>query len=342
MMPLGVMRMERASVEELAAMSRDALDRPLEGDAELLVGEPADEAIVLGAFQRRSEIAEQSGAMRIVRRGSGGAEAVVGPGTLWLQLSLARPDALVACEPSRLLNRYVRPLLRALAKVGALAHYFDRDWISASKRPVGMISFAHDATTGRALVEAIVGVHTPFALRPRASYLGKAPATLAELGVRVDVAQLADATATAYASAYGRVAIARVKSAVSERPGQAALDAHRGMLDAPSSGLDEPRATPDAPDEREAPWAATRDEAIGAVAAGRDASGAMRVGGELMASRDAIRRLEMRLRTVAGMDADAIGRALDETLGAPGVALLGVRSLVSLRDAIVEAAGAAQ
>jgi hypothetical protein len=307
------------SAARLAAISGSALDRPLAHDAELLVAEPSGAAVVLGAMQRGSEIAGiLTGSDVLVRRASGGAEARVGPGSLWMQLALARSDALVACEPDRLLNRYVRPLLRALTKVGALAHYFDRDWISAAKRPVGVIAFAHDASSGRALVEAILGVSTPFAMRARSSYLGKEPATLAEIGAKVDVARLAEAVAEAYATAYGRATVS---------------------IDAPAETDAAPRLSADPP------WAATREEAIGIVAAGRDRDGAMRVGGELMASRDAISRLESCLAEIdeaardagTGVGADAIGRALDETLKARGGALLGVKSLVSLRDVLLEA-----
>lgn len=316
---MGVLRLEgdrRAPAARLAALSRGALDRPLQYDAELILGVPGDEAVVLGAFQRRSEIEDEVGSSVVLRRGSGGAEARVGPGTLWMQLALARPDALVACEPSRLSNRYVRPMLRALTKSGALAHYFDRDWLSVSKRPVGMIAFAHDATSGRAFVEAIVAIETPFAVRARSSYLGKSPATLAELGVASGTRRIVDAVIESYASTYART--------------PAELDEARAN-DTAAIGAAGVLADP--------PWTATRDEAIGTVAAGRDLDGRMRVGGELMVSRDALARLEDRLTTDHPKDLDG---AVDETLGARGVALLGVRSLVSIRDVIAEALDARQ
>lgn len=311
MSTLGVLRLERAAAARLAAASRAALDRPLAHDGELLLATVEDEAVVLGALQRASELgAADDPGRALLRRGSCGAEAMVGKGSLWMQLALSRPDALVRCEPSRLLNRYVRPLLRALTKVGALAHYFDRDWISAGKRPVAMIAFAHDAATGRAIVEALVAVRTPFAIRARPSYLGKAPATLAEIGAPVELARLADAIAEAYASAYGR--------SIVEMPG----------FQADPLPVEDLRAEPS--------WSATRDEAIGVVGAGRDGTGRMRVGGELMVSRDAVTRLEERLEAACSTDPGEIG-ALVDALGAPDIALVGVRSLTSLRDVIVEA-----
>jgi len=304
-------------VRALAAWSRRGLDRPLAHEGELLVARASDSAVVLGALQRSTELDAVPAALSpdviVIRRGSGGAEASVSPGTIWMQLALAHSGALTPCEPGRLLNRYVRPLLRALTKIGALARYFDRDWISVKRRPVAMIAFAHDATTGRALVEAIVGVTAPFALRERASYLGKPPATLAELGVVADSSRIATAIVDAYRAAYGE-ALAIVD--------HAAVSADAEELE-----------------PLEPPWASSREDAIGLVGAGRDHAGGMRIGGELMVSRDAVGRLESRLASLSAAEAtkEKIERALADTLQAPGVALVGVRSLDALRDALLDA-----
>ena len=198
----------------------------------------------------------------------------------------------------------MRPLLRAITKVGVLAHYFDRDWVSGQKRPVAAVAFAHDATSGRAFVEAIVAVSTPFAVRRRASTMGKEPATLAELGASADALTVARAIVASYQEAYSA--------------------AHGELSTSPlevAPVIDEP------------PWAATSNEAIGLVGAGRDAQGRLRLGGELMVSRDALARLEAALETPP----DDLGALLDATLGAPGVALFGVRSLRSLRDLLASA-----
>ena len=312
-----VVRLGATSCEDLAAISRAALDRPLQHSAELLVAVPSSEAIVLGSMQRLSEL-DASGTVPpppalVVRRGSGGGEAHVGPGTVWVQLALSSTSALVACEPNRLCNRYVRPLLRALTKLGALAHYFDRDWVSASRSPIASVSFAHDTESGRALVEAFVAVDTPFALRDRASFLGKRARTLRSLGIDVDAARVADAVTDAYANAYG-IAAPTVDTTSAERS------------DLAGGPPEDPRGEP--------PWAAMREEAIGVVAAGRDRDGRMRVGGELMVSRDALARLEGEI--AAGADPARLAAAVD-ALAAPGVALLGVRDLRSIRDVIDEA-----
>jgi hypothetical protein len=82
------------------------------------------------------------------------------------------------------------------------------------------------------------------------------------------------------------------------------------------------------------PWAATCEEAIGTLGAGPDARGTLRVGGDLLVSRDALARLEVR---AAHASADDLGRIVDEALAAPGVALDGVKSLASVCDVIARA-----
>jgi hypothetical protein len=283
-------------------------------DARLVVAVPSEEAIVIGAFQRRSELlplGPDDAVLSVYRRGSGGAAARAGPGTVWVQLSLARPDAIVPCTADKVLNRYVRPLLRALTRVASRpAHYFGRDWISAAHRPVGLVAFAHDASTGEASFEALVGVRAPFVLRERASFMGKEPATLEAIaGTPIDVRTVAGAIASAYRA---------LASDVREEA-------------APAIAAAEPLLADDA-------WSAVREEAIGIVACGRDAGGRVRVGGELMASRDALARLEDRIAALgAGATADDVGRAVDEAFTTRGAVLFGVRSLASIRDVIVDA-----
>ncbi len=298
-------------VADLCALSRAGLDRSLLHPAELLVAVPKDSALVLGAYQRPSELGPLLSAFSAWdRRGTGGAEAIVGTGTVWLQLTLAQCSALVPCPPQRLINRYVRPLLRAVTELGVLAHYFERDWVSGAKRPIASVAFAHDTATGRAYFEAIASVTTPLSIRSRAATMGKEPATLAELGMLADATALAQAIVASYEDAYGASA------------GELAIAN-------PPRGFNAPV---------EASWAATCAEAIGIVAAGRDRDGILRVGGELMVSRDALSRLESALGELpAAAGLDAIGACVDAALGAPGVALFGVRSLRSIRDVIARA-----
>ena len=146
----------------------------------------------------------------------------------------------------------------------------------------------------------------PFASPDRASFLGRAPATLEALAARpVDPHILAQATI----DAYGR------EAAPDELP----------WVAGPAEDLDL---------GEDPPWAATAQEAIGIVGAGPDATGRFRVGGDLLVSRDALAGLESRL--AAAPDAE-VARAVDEALGATGVALDGVRTLDSVRDVILRA-----
>ena len=296
---LGVVRAGMRPASMLAAQSRAALDRTLRCPAELWVAIAEDHTVVLGAFQRGIGLPE---GLPLVRRGSGGAEVRVAPGTVHVLLALQSPSALVACDEKRIVNRYVRPLLRALTRTGHLAHYFGRDWVSVEHRPTAWVGFAHDASTKRTAFEAFVAVNAPFALRARPSFQGKEPGTLPG----ADPARLAEAIA----EAYGR--------------------------DAEPLSLDPAQVTDDAEDLRDdPPWAATRNEVIGIVGAGRDAGGTLRVGGDLLVSRDALARLEERI-VVPGAD---IGSVVDETLANGGVALEGVRSLASIRDVVSAALG---
>ncbi len=312
---LGVVRAGERRARDIAAHSRTALDRPLGHAAELWVALASEEAVLIGAFQRGFGMPADP---PLVRRGSGGPEVLLGPGSVHVALALAHPAALVACDEKRIVNRYVRPLLRALARTGTLAHFFGRDWISAAHHPVGWVGFAHDATTHRTLLEAFVGVHTPFALTDRPSFLGKSASTLDAVRERPlepgHALRLAGAIVDAYI----------------ERAGGDASDlaASPPPSDAP---LDDPRADP--------PWAATCEEAIGTLGAGPDARGVFRVGGDLLVSRDALARLEARLHDAPG---DDLSRIVDETLAAPGVALDGVRSLASVRDVIARARSASR
>jgi hypothetical protein len=298
---LGVCIAGARSGREVAALSRAALDRPLPSAAELTVATVSDEATLLGAFAR----AASSG---LVRRASGGPEVLVGPGTLHVALALASPAGLVPCDEKHIVNRCVRPLLRALTKSGYLAHYFGRDWVSVAHRPAAWVGFAHDSASQRTLFEAFVAVRTPFAA-PRASFLGKEPGTLEAIAGRpADGDRLAAAIAEAYA-----------RDARTTAPlAWPAIE--------PSADED---AVPPGP-----PWTATADEAIGLVGAGPDARGVFRVGGDLLVSRDALARLETAVATAAEGDLPWI---VDETLAAPGVALDGVRSLTSVFDVITRA-----
>ena len=312
---LGVIRAGEQPAEAIAGHSLAALDRPLAPSiaAELWVAIASTGALLLGAFQRDAGLPDVE--LPLLRRGSGGPEVRIGPGTVHVALALSHPGALVPCDEKRIVNRSVRPLLRGLTKTGSLAHFFGRDWISVGNRPVGWVGFAHDSTSRRTVFEAFIAVQTPFALDQRPSFLGKSPATLDTLaGGIVSARRIADAIVESYVAASGGEA--------ADLPGPAGAHGPHGAKE----GNEDARADP--------PWTATRVEAIGSVGAGRDARGNFRVGGDLLVSRDALARLETRIDVTSDPE---IGALVDETLGAPGVAIDGIRSLKSVRDVILDA-----
>jgi hypothetical protein len=303
----------RGPTEARAAIQfeADGLDRVLTLDAELSVTEIATEARVLGAFQRGVGVA--SGAP-LVRRVSGGALLLANAGMLHVALAMTSPSALVSCDPTKILNRYVRPLLRALTKCGAPASYFGRDWISVAHRPAASVGFAHEARTGRTVFEAFVALREPFS-DPRSSFLGKSPGSLEAIcGRTIDPAFLSGAIVDAYLAAGDR----------------ARTDLSPSELTAPLADAEEFLADP--------PWVSCAEEAIGRVCAGPDRRGALRLGGDLLASRDAVARLEVEVAVLGpAPERDAVGRVVREAFAAPGVALEGVRDVGTLRDVLVEA-----
>ena len=232
----------------------------------------------------------------------------MGEGTLWVALLLSRVNALVACDESRIVNRYVRPLLRALTKQGALAHFFGRDWISVKHRPAAWTGFAHDRASGRTVFEAFVACDTPFDVGPRASFLGKEPGTLASIvGGPVDLTRLADAIVASYADAYGRAAIDRGEVPTDGPMSEDARVTRRGL----------PRST-----RSSASWArvATREagSAWGATCSPRATPSG---------------RSRRRSKDQRGTSR----RSFDAALAAPHVALDGVRSLESIARVILAA-----
>jgi hypothetical protein len=302
-MDLGLRLAGKTAAISAVLSEADALDRTLTWDAELTISEITTPAWVIGAFQRGQGMPTDA---PLIRRISGGAPVCVGPGTIHVALALRSPSVLFPVDARKLVNRYVRPLLRALTKSGASAAYFGRDWISVEHRPAAIVGFAHDGGTGRAVFEAFVALRTPFsAARP--AFLGKEPGTLESLvGHTFDAAVVAKAIADAYLALAGGVARDLAPHSFLERTG--VDEALRG----------------------EPPWSASVEEVIGPVSAGKDSAGVLRLGGDFMASRDAVARLEARLSGSAKPSAEELGLWVNEAFTGPGIAIEGVRDLSSL------------
>lgn len=323
---LAVFREHEISIDVAAALSGASLARPLVAGAELGVFALSGRGTVLGAFQRIAEIAacsesdgvdavtESAPSTATFRRASGGPAITASDGVVWVQLALARPGTLVPCSAAQIVNRHVRPLLRALTRLGATSSYFGRDWVSTGHRPTAWVGFAHERSTGRSLFEAFVPVRSPWWSGPRASFDGKEPWTLEEaLGKHVHVARVCAAIASAYRDAYD--------------PGVATVDLP-AVVTAPED-FDPSR------------WQARRDEAIGPIHAGRNREGRMRLGGEPMVARDAMESFERGLDALEASErtpsSDDLGRLVDAHFAPAEAALFGVRRLTSIRDVLEEA-----
>lgn len=293
----GFIEAEAGSGRAEDVIIRFVIDAPGEGPgaAALALGSPEEPAILAGAFERTG----------LPNRASGGAAVAVGPGTVWVQLHLGSLDAVASvgpCTPDKILNRHVRPLLRGLTMVlGVPVSYFGRDWVSARGEPIAAVGFAHEARTGRAIVEAFVAVNAPFAPPagdgpPRASLRGKTPTTLA---------------------------------AIRGRP-IGADEVIAALRDAWPSEVETRALEPPSPGAALAVLASVED-AIGPVVAYRGEDGRLRLGGAFMASVDAVLALEDAVAALGARPARAsIAEAIDAAF--EGAALFGAR-----RESLLEA-----
>lgn len=274
----------------------------------------------LGAFLRAAS-AVKDPPCPVTRRLSGGPALRLAPEALHLALFLPSPSSLVPdADLPRLLNRHLRPLLRALRRLGLPAMYPGRDWIAVAHRPAVWVGFAHHGASDTCCVEAFLPLDQPFSVPPEHDasaphrgdppWLGKAPASLRELSPRpLALEALQEAVASAYAADLG----------VPWEPARF------------EAGQLRPAAQ-----DRRPPWAALRQEAIGLVgASGPPWAG---LGGEFFASEDLIAAVDRRLAELPrgatrGQLQGALAAALEET----GGGVEGVRSVGALLDALEEA-----
>lgn len=309
----------------LARWSAGALDAPLTGPADVLVATAEDDAVLLGAFQRSGEhltstasAASAAGApggataLPVLRRGSGGVALRAGPGLVHVLVRLAHPAALVAdADPPRLVNRLVRPLLRALVALGVPATYGGRDFVAVRRAPVAWVGLAHDGRTERATFEAVVGVSvTPWLAAPR-SHDGRVAESLAGLAANASAASAASADVARVAAGIEAAYLAAFGEGLTRAPESARGD----------DADDEADADAARPEARTAPatWPAALAFPFGVVGIDAGAPGGpVWLGGELAGSRDAVAALE-----------DALARgdepAAVAVVSAPRRHLVGVR-----------------
>jgi len=282
-------------------------------------------AFVLGAFQRAASalnlprLADLP--LPVRRRASGGPALRVGPGTLHVLVTLPTVATLTPGDAPRLVNRHVRPLLRALTRVGHKpAHFLGRDWVSIDRVPVAWVGFAHHAGSGHAAFEAFVAVTHSVALPsvddgyPARSLLEhpKTPTTLQALTSQpLSVELVADAIRAAYEKEYGDHLQEQTWSWETRLP-----LAH---------------------DERP-PWSTLVEEAIGYI--GASAAPAREIGGDFFASSDLVSAINAWWSSQPeNVDHATLENALFEMLRAKPYALEGIRNLQSLVRAIRCAGG---
>lgn len=275
---------------------------PLPPDA-AYVAPIVGDGIALGRFQRaRStlDLARLEGSgLSLVRRKSGGGALRVGRGQVYVSIEMAT----AGIEPSRILNRNVRPLLRALTSLSHIAVTSGgREVMLARGEPIGWVGVHHEVDSGATGLEAIINVSRTFELDPNVNLQTgaiqprfKTPRTLQEM----------------------------LDRQVTEEEVVAAIVRELGVDEWFTADAPVPRVDMD-----EAPFTAMIEEAIGLIGAIRE-SDRIAIGGDLMASHDALAALERAVFSEPDV-ATAINRCLD------GAMILGVSSLDSIKR-VVEA-----
>jgi lipoate-protein ligase A len=293
-------------------------------------------AVVLGAYQHAPQAlaADRLGEQPVLRRATGGVAVEGGDGVLYVALGLSDASALMSCPPGRILNRNVRGLLQAGRALGVPAHYFGRDFVSFAGQPGGYVAFA-EADDGGVMLELFIGLTRPFALSPELSgypppseprFRGKPLTSLRQAGARADAREALLAIAQGYAKLHTIVF-------ASQPPTQAELDRAEALAGACRVVLTQDAALT---------WSRPREEAIGFVSAGvaLDARGELSevvLAGDFMQHDSCKGRLRAAL--LAGPpESTRVGAALDATYATRPGLIEGVRSLTTLRDAILEAA----
>jgi hypothetical protein len=173
----------------------------------LLVSRLTGGALALGRWQLASDALSESGLEKPwVRRATGGRTVALGEGLLAVAMVLPHRSALVSADPEALpagsfLNRAVRPLLEALARLGVPATYFGRDFVTWESGQGPLLGFDL-AASGAALFEAIIPAEAhwwppePLLFRPPPPPARGAPApAMSARMVGVTASRLAEALA---------------------------------------------------------------------------------------------------------------------------------------------------
>ncbi len=300
------------------------------GTATLVVAELDDACVLLGRHQRAASAIDVAGAsargLRVARRLGGGKAIAVAPGAVGVLLAVP-PGAGLAVHASaeRAINRYVRGLLRGLGG----AFYFGRDFVSADKRQVAIVSQDGAPGGGTVLFEAYVAVSAPLALPAELSRypvhsdaraVGPAHTSLHELRRVRGFAEVAQAIASGYAQATGAWLQATGEDALveGETPGPDVLENDDGWA-----------------------WSGVADVPIGFIEAQvRQEAGiaqAARLRGDFIAPAFVVRALEASLQGCR-LEFASLAPLVDAALGLPGATIVGVTQLRVIADAFAACA----
>ncbi len=158
--------------------------------------------------------------VRLHRRHTGGRAVAFGDGFVGIALTLPHRSALVAAEPlalapEQVMNRCVRGILTGLKTAGVAPFYPGRDFITVNRRPIGVVTFEVVAS-GALLFEAILATERDFgltaALLDAVDPAGLVPAemltadtmtSLAHLGTRLSLDDVATLVRRGYEEAFG-------------------------------------------------------------------------------------------------------------------------------------------
>lgn len=302
------------------------------GEPVLVVATFANPVILLGRHQRASAVVDvaavRSRGLPLLRRAGGGRCLFAASGTAGVFLYTPPGEVLVApvFPADRITNRYVRGLLSALRKMGAeRAAYFGRDFVSADKRQLAIVS--QEATMAGALAfEAFIPMEQSLAL----------PVAMSRGSSHSDTR--AGGPPAAFLSEFSGGPIAFETLAVALAEGWGKLSGREctpfaGTLpegDLPPAEEDEVGLSGSGPVEIPIGFL----EVLTGVAAGRIVGPRLR--GEFISPAETVRALELALEG-APLDEIEIGRRVDAAFHGPGAFLHGVRELGTVAMAVMAA-----
>ncbi len=314
----------QAEIARVAQWLADAAPGPHSAPV-LSISRLTGDALALGRYQRGETALTGQFTGETVRRLTGGRSSRFGEGLV--SVCLIVPDLFSltgARSADKTINRGVRGLLRAMGSLGLPALYGGRDMITVTRKPVAMVSM-EALENGVCLFQGIVGMATVAApdeswlTTPPATGLGGAPwAPLTEFRPDLGFKELADAVVAGYTRALDRELVA-----ASAPPSEGAAPGATWK----SAGYG---------------WSAPVEVPIGVVEAGVRMEDGRIAGvslcGDFIAATALVERLEMDL-IGAELDPNAVGRAINGVFSG-GQGILGLTTLVSIRDAVLDAGNA--